>query len=70
MEPTGGDLARHDHEFDQVRWLPVGEAPTVLTFETERALVGRAADRLAGRSSAPRAGAPADREAAPAEARG
>ena len=47
MEPVGGDLARHDHEFDQVRWLALGEAPTVLTFETERALVGRAADRLA-----------------------
>ena len=21
MEPTGGDLARHDHEFDEVRWI-------------------------------------------------
>ena len=23
MEPIGGDLARHDHEFDQVRWVPL-----------------------------------------------
>jgi len=44
MVPTGGDLARHDHEFDQVRWLPFSEAPTVLTFETERALVAHAAE--------------------------
>ena len=22
MEPTGGDLADHDHEFEQVRWIP------------------------------------------------
>ena len=22
MEPTGGDLAAHDHEFDEVRWIP------------------------------------------------
>ena len=57
MEPTGGDLARHDHEFDQVRWLAIPDAPAVLTFETERALVARAAERLAagvrGRSAEP-----------------
>ena len=47
MEPVGGDLARHDHEFDEVRWIDFDEAPTVLTFETERALVAQAADLLA-----------------------
>ena len=27
MEPIGGDLDRHDHEFDQVKWLvPAGRA--------------------------------------------
>jgi 8-oxo-dGTP pyrophosphatase MutT (NUDIX family) len=46
MEPVGGDLARHDHEFDQVRWIDFGDAPSVLTFETERALVAHAADLL------------------------
>ncbi|HET7029056.1 MAG TPA: NUDIX hydrolase [Candidatus Limnocylindrales bacterium] len=44
MEPVGGDLARHDHEFDDVRWIRFDEAPAVLTFETERALVARAAE--------------------------
>lgn len=43
MEPTGGDLDGHDHEFDSVRWIDFTEAPTVLTFDTERALVARAA---------------------------
>jgi len=43
MVPTGGDLVRHDHEFDEVRWLRFAEAPAMLTFETERALVARAA---------------------------
>jgi len=43
MLPTGGDLAHHDHEFDEVRWIRFDEAPTLLTFETERALVARAA---------------------------
>lgn len=43
MEPTGGDLARHDHEFDDVRWVDLADASGLLTFETERALVERAA---------------------------
>jgi 8-oxo-dGTP pyrophosphatase MutT (NUDIX family) len=46
MEPVGGDLARHDHEFDQVRWVDFAEAASLLTFETERALVAHAADLL------------------------
>ena len=48
MEPTGGDLARHDREFDSVRWLAFADAPNVLTFETERALVARAAELSMG----------------------
>ena len=47
MEPTGGNLAGHDHEFDEVRWIPFDAAPSTLTFETERALVARAAELLA-----------------------
>ena len=43
MAPAGGDLGRHDHEFDEVRWIGFDEAATLLTFETERALVARAA---------------------------
>jgi 8-oxo-dGTP pyrophosphatase MutT (NUDIX family) len=46
MEPTGGDLAHHDREFEDVRWLDFADAPTMLTFETERALVARAATAL------------------------
>lgn len=46
MEAVGGDLARHDHEFEQVRWVPFDQAPGLLTFETERALVARAAREL------------------------
>jgi 8-oxo-dGTP pyrophosphatase MutT (NUDIX family) len=48
MEPTGGDLAAHDHEFEEVRWIRFDEAPTLLTFETERELVAEAARRLSG----------------------
>ena len=51
MDPVGGDLAAHDHEFEQVRWVTFAEARTLLTFETERALVARAAE-IVGVSSA------------------
>ncbi len=50
MEPTGGDLGGHDHEFDEVRWISFAEAHRMLTFETERALVDRAAAALADRA--------------------
>jgi 8-oxo-dGTP pyrophosphatase MutT (NUDIX family) len=39
MEATGGSLEAHDHEFDEVRWVPVDEARTLMTFETERQIV-------------------------------
>lgn len=53
MEPTGGDLARHDSEFERVRWVPFDEAPGLLSFATERELVADAAARLAqGRQTA------------------
>jgi 8-oxo-dGTP pyrophosphatase MutT (NUDIX family) len=46
MKPTGGDLSRHDHEFEQVRWISFDEAHALLSFETERSLVGMAAGRI------------------------
>ena len=69
MEPVGGDLAGHDHEFDQVRWVPFDQAAGLLTFETERALVAKAAEvvdpgaaaRAATAVIRPTAGAPIGR---------
>lgn len=46
MEPVGGDLARHDLEFEEVRWIGFDEAPALLTFQTERDLVALALGRL------------------------
>jgi len=48
MEALGGDTSRHDHEYDEVRWVSVDEARRMLTFDTyremlERALVAEAA---------------------------
>ena len=63
MEPIGGDLDRHDHEFEAVRWISFADAQHSLTFETERALVARAATQIAashaGRQDAAGQGAPA-----------
>jgi 8-oxo-dGTP pyrophosphatase MutT (NUDIX family) len=47
MEPIGGDLARHDHEFERVRWVPFEEAAGLLSFATERELVATAAALVA-----------------------
>ncbi len=47
MAPVGGSLERHDHEFDRVRWVDFADAPALLTFETERALVAEALSRVA-----------------------
>jgi 8-oxo-dGTP pyrophosphatase MutT (NUDIX family) len=51
MEPTGGDLSRHDAEFERVRWVPFDEAAGLLSFATERELVAAAAARLAAADS-------------------
>jgi 8-oxo-dGTP pyrophosphatase MutT (NUDIX family) len=49
MEPTGGDMARHDHEYEEVRWVPVDEARHLLSFDTYREMLDRA---LAGEAAA------------------
>ena len=52
MEPIGGDLARHDHEFERVRWVPFDEAGELLSFPTERELVATAHERISTPGSA------------------
>jgi 8-oxo-dGTP pyrophosphatase MutT (NUDIX family) len=42
MEVTGGSLDAHDHEFDEVRWVPIDEARRLMTYETERQIVEEA----------------------------
>ena len=46
MVPTGGDLSRHDLEFERVRWITFDDAPGLLSFATERDLVATAAERV------------------------
>ncbi len=47
FEYRSGDLADHDHEIEEARWMPLEEAVRSLTYEGEREMVVRALSRLA-----------------------
>jgi 8-oxo-dGTP pyrophosphatase MutT (NUDIX family) len=47
MRPIGGDLDQHDHEFDDVRWVPLTEALRLMNYRTERSVVEQAEQLLA-----------------------
>jgi 8-oxo-dGTP pyrophosphatase MutT (NUDIX family) len=47
FEYRSGDLADHDHEIEEARWMPLEEAARTLTYAGERAMVQRALSRLA-----------------------
>lgn len=46
MRPLGGDLSQHDAEFDEVRWVPAGEALRMLTYPNERSILERALAKI------------------------
>ena len=45
FEYRSGDLADHDHEIEEARWMPLREAAIALSYEGERAVVVRAMSR-------------------------
>lgn len=47
MESIGGSLERHDHEFDEVRWVPLDEALRLMIHPTERQIVEQALEMAA-----------------------
>ena len=48
MRVVGGAVEHHDHEFDEVRWVPVSEALALLTHATERSVVEHAVALIGG----------------------
>jgi 8-oxo-dGTP pyrophosphatase MutT (NUDIX family) len=42
MRAHGGDVSRHDHEYDDVRWVSVADARRMLTYDTYRDMLERA----------------------------
>ena len=47
MVAVGGDLSGHDREFEEVRWVPLTEAEHLLSYDTEREIVGQARPAIA-----------------------
>jgi 8-oxo-dGTP diphosphatase len=47
FEYRAGDVANHDHEIREARWMPLREAAVALTYEGEREIVRRALSRRA-----------------------
>ena len=43
---VSGDIADHDHEIEEARWMPLEEAAQALTFQGEREMIRRALSRL------------------------
>ncbi len=41
-----GDVADHDHEIEEARWIPLSEAVDSLTYDGEREMVRRALSRM------------------------
>jgi 8-oxo-dGTP pyrophosphatase MutT (NUDIX family) len=46
MEAIGGDVSLHDHEMEEVRWVPVTEATRTASYKSERDVIRRAAEAL------------------------
>lgn len=47
MRSTGGDMADHDHEFDDVGWYHLAEAERLLTHKNQLHILHRAAELIA-----------------------
>lgn len=47
FEYRSGDLADHDHEIEDARWMPLEQAAGELTYAGEREMVSRALSRTA-----------------------
>ncbi|MBI2863059.1 MAG: NUDIX hydrolase [Chloroflexi bacterium] len=46
MRPVGGDIAKHDWEFDIVKWAPIDEAYRLLSYDNEKDILLKARDAL------------------------
>lgn len=48
MEPVGGSLEDHDHEFDAAEWFTAEDALKRMTYPNERRIVAEAVARVEG----------------------
>jgi 8-oxo-dGTP pyrophosphatase MutT (NUDIX family) len=47
FEYRSGDVADHDHEIEEARWVPIREAAALLSYPGERDMAQRALSRTA-----------------------
>ena len=47
MEYASGDVADHDHEVHEARWVPLDKSLDLIAFKSERSVLEKAASRLA-----------------------
>lgn len=50
MRASGGDLAQHDGEYDELHWVDLEEASRLLSFDNYRTILARAADEWSRRN--------------------
>ena len=48
LKYVSGDVADHDHEVDEARWVPINEAIRMLAFDGEKNVAIKAREMLAG----------------------
>lgn len=46
MEATGGDISLHDHEMEEIRWVPLRKALRQASYSGEKDMIRRAAEAL------------------------
>ena len=46
MDAVGGDISKHDHEMEEIRWIPLEEAESVASYSSERDMIRGAARAL------------------------
>lgn len=51
MRYLSGDVANHDQEVKEARWVGIEEAPALLAFKSEQQVVQKAGEMIAGSQS-------------------
>jgi 8-oxo-dGTP diphosphatase len=46
MRYVSGDVADHDHEVNEARWMEIGAAIDAIAFKSERTVLAKAAERI------------------------
>lgn len=46
MRYVSGDVADHDHEVNEARWMEIGAAIDAIAFKSERSVLAKAAERI------------------------